>query len=147
MKKILSFGLIATMSVSAANAGWFSDLFNKQEKEPATLAEACDLDKITELCPEVILGQKTMIECVTENVKTLSQECFDYVKKAVENNSPEITEFTDKVSEKSVDATQAVKEQASEKIETVKETVGKQINAAKVSIAKKLIESASAEAK
>ena len=147
MKKVLLFGLIATMSVSTANAGWFSDLFSKKETEPTTLGEACDVNKITAVCSEIILGQKTLLECVTENVKTVSQTCVDYVKKAVAENSPEITNLTEKIKATSASATETAKTEAAATSETIKQQATEKINAAKLEIAKKLTESASAEAK
>ena len=77
MKKILFVSLIGLMSVSGANAGWFSDLFSTKPAEPQTLAEACNIDEISAVCPEIILGQKTLVECLTDNVKTVSQKCVD----------------------------------------------------------------------
>ena len=57
MKKIVLFGLCATMCVSNANAGWFSNLF-KKTAEPTTLAEACNTDEITAVCPDTVLGER-----------------------------------------------------------------------------------------
>lgn len=147
MKKTLLFGLIAIMSVSSANAGWFSDLFGKKEAEPATLGEACDVNKITTICPEIILGQKTLLECVTENVKTVSQTCVDYVKKAVAENSSEITDVTEKIKSVSAAAKETVKTDAESTGTDIKQQATEKINAAKLEIAKKLVESTTAEAK
>ena len=147
MKKILLFGLVTIMSVSSANAGWFSDLFGKKEAEPATLGEACDINKVTAVCPEIILGQKTLLECVTENVKTVSQTCVDYVKKAVAENSPEITNLTEKIKTTSAAATDAVKTEAAATSDEIKQQAAEKINAAKLEIAKKLVESTNAETK
>lgn len=147
MKKTLLFGLIAIMSVSSANAGWFSDLFSKKEAEPATLGEACDVNKITTICPEIILGQKTLLECVTENVKTVSQTCVDYVKKAVAENSSEITDVTEKIKSVSAAAKETVKTDAESTGTDIKQQATEKINAAKLEIAKKLVESTTAEAK
>lgn len=147
MKKALLFGLIAIMSVSSANAGWFSDLFGKKEAEPTTLSEACDINKVTAVCPEIILGQKTLLECVTDNVKTVSQTCVNYVKKAVAENSPEITSLTEKIKATSVAAKDAAKAEAVATSDEIKQQASEKINAAKLEIAKKLVESASTETK
>ena len=82
MKKIVLFGLVCTMGVSTANAGWFGDLF-KKSAEPQTLTEACNTDEIASICPEIALGQKTLTECLSENVKSLSKKCAKYVKKSI----------------------------------------------------------------
>lgn len=147
MKKLLLFGLIATVSTTSANAGWFSDLFSKKEAEPATLGEACDINKVTAVCPEIILGQKTLLECVTENVKTVSQTCVDYVKKAVAENSPEIANITEKIKEASASAKDAAKTETVATSETIKQQAAEKVNAAKLEIAKKLVESTNAETK
>ncbi len=147
MKKVLLFGLIAIMSASSANAGWFSDLFSKKEAEPTTLSEACDINKVTAVCPEIILGQKTLLECVTDNVKTVSQTCVNYVKKAVAENSPEITSLTEKIKATSGAAKDAAKAEAVATSDEIKQQASEKINAAKLEIAKKLVESASTETK
>ena len=86
MKKIVFFGLVCVMGVASnANAGWFGDLFKKQA-EPTTLAEACNTDEITSICPEIALGEKTLTECLSENVKSLSKKCSKFVKKSIKEN-------------------------------------------------------------
>ncbi len=145
MKKILFAGLIGVMSVSVANAGWFSDLFSTKEAEPQTLGEACNVDEITAVCPEIILGQKTLVECLTENVKTVSQKCVDYVKKAVAENSSEITELTNQIKSVASDKAADASVEAEEKTESVKAQIAAKVNAAKLEIAQKLIASTTAE--
>lgn len=145
MKKILFVGLIGLMSVSGANAGWFSDLFSPKPAEPQTLAEACNIDEISAVCPEIILGQKTLVECLTDNVKTVSQKCVDYVKKAVAENSSEITELTDQIKHVAADKTADASNAAEQKAESVKAQITEKVNAAKLEIAQKLIASANAE--
>ncbi len=145
MKKILFAGLISVISVGAANAGWFSDLFHAKETEPQTLGEACNVDDITAVCPEIILGQKTLIECLTDNVKTVSQKCVDYVKKAVAENSSEITDLTDQIKSVAEEKATEASVSAEEKAESVKEQIAEKVNAAKLEIAQKLIASANAE--
>lgn len=98
MKKIVLFGLCATMAVSNANASWFGDLFKKQS-EPQTLAEACNTDEITSICPEIALGQKTLTECLTENVKSLSKKCSKYVKKSIKENKELVLGTADSASD------------------------------------------------
>ena len=145
MKKILFVGLIGLMSVSGANAGWFSDLFSTKPAEPQTLGEACNIDEISAVCPEIILGQKTLVECLTDNVKTVSQKCVDYVKKAVAENSSEITELTDQIKHVAADKAADASNAAEQKAESVKAQITEKVNAAKLEIAQKLIASANAE--
>lgn len=145
MKKFLFAGLIGVMSVGTASAGWFSDLFSTKEAEPQTLGEACNVDDITAVCPEIILGQKTLIECLTDNVKTVSQKCVDYVKKAVSENSSEITELTNQIKSVAEEKATETSVAAEEKAESVKEQITEKVNAAKLEIAQKLIASANAE--
>lgn len=145
MKKILFVGLIGLMSVSGANAGWFSDLFSAKPAEPQTLAEACNIDEISAVCPEIILGQKTLVECLTDNVKTVSQKCLDYVKKAVAENSSEITELTNQIKSATADKAADASNAAEQKAESVKAQITEKVNAAKLEIAQKLIASANAE--
>ncbi|MBR4507090.1 MAG: hypothetical protein IKP24_00990 [Alphaproteobacteria bacterium] len=111
MKKIVLFGLVCVMSASTANAGWFSNLFSKQA-EPTTLGEACNTDEITSICPEIALGEKTLTQCLSENVKSLSKKCAKFVKKSVADNKELILENKDA-------ATNAV----TEKVQTVKNAV------------------------
>lgn len=85
MKKIVLFGLVCVMAASNANAGWFGDLF-KKTAEPTTLSEACNTDEITSICPEVALGEKTLTQCLSENVKSLSKKCSKFVKKSIKEN-------------------------------------------------------------
>lgn len=151
MKRIFLCGVLCLMSVSAANAGWFSDLFSKSS-EPETLGEACNVDEITAVCPEIILGQKTLVECLTDNVKTVSEKCLNYVKKAVAANSPEIDALRSQISSVSAVATETAsaeaataQQQIQDKAADVKSQVADQVDAAKIELAKKLLESASVQ--
>lgn len=83
MTKTVLFGALAIMMAMPANAGLFDSLFGKKDAEPKTLEEACNKDEITALCPEVILGTKTIQECLIENVSGVSKKCANYVKKSV----------------------------------------------------------------
>lgn len=98
MKKIILFGLATIVSVTSAHAGLFDSLLGKK-KEPATLSEACNKDEISKVCPEVLLGTKTTIECLTENITSLSDKCATFVKKAatqkIEDAKATVTEKTD----------------------------------------------------
>ncbi len=94
MKKIVLFGLCATMCVSNANAGWFSNLF-KKTAEPTTLAEACNTDEITAVCSDAILGNQTLTACLADNVKSLSKKCAKFIKKSVKDNKELILENKD----------------------------------------------------
>ncbi len=152
MKKIVIVGVIGMMVTANANASWFTDLFKSQPAEPTTLAEACNIDEITAVCPEIILGQQTLLECLTDNVKTVSQKCVDYVKKQVAENSPEIEALTAAIQNKastaqevSSDTVESAKEVASAQVATVKQQVAEKVDTAKLEIAKKLLESATTE--
>ncbi len=83
MKKILFFLCAVFVCVSAANAGILDALGLSKKAEPQTLAEACDTDEIKKICPEVLIGSKSMTECLIENVKSLSKQCANFVKKSV----------------------------------------------------------------
>lgn len=143
MKRIFILGLIC-FTTTTASAGWFSDLF-KKESEPQTLSQACNIDEITSVCPEIILGQKTLVECLTDNVKTVSQKCVDYVKKAVSENNPEIATLKEQIASTAGTATDSVKAQATEAGTEIKEQISEQIDTAKIELAKKLLESATVE--
>lgn len=144
MKRSLLFGFICVMSITNAYAGWFSDLF-KKESEPQTLAQACNIDEITAVCPEIILGQKTLVECLTDNVKTVSQKCVDYVKKAVAENSPEIDALKQQIVSTADVATDAVAVHAADAGTEIKTKVTEKVDAAKIELAKKLLESATTD--
>lgn len=93
MTKTILFSTLAIMVALPANAGLLDGLFGKKDAEPKTLEEACNKDEITALCPEVILGTKTIQECLIENVSGVSKKCANYVKKSV-------AEQTDNVKQK-----------------------------------------------
>ena len=152
MKRILMFSLVGVIGATSANAGWFSDLFAKKDAEPTTLGEACNIDEITAVCPEIILGQKTLVECLTDNVKTVSEKCLNYVKKAVSENSPEIDALKSQIatvaataSETATENATAAGEQIQDKAADVKTQMSDKIDAAKLELAKKLLDSASAK--
>ena len=94
MKKIALFGLICAVSATNANAGWFSNLFTKTA-EPTTLAEACNTDEITAICPDTVLGDQTLTACLGDNVKSLSKKCAKFVKKSIKENKELILENKD----------------------------------------------------
>ena len=142
MKRVFILGIIC-FATTSANEGWFSDLF-KKESEPQTLAQACNIDEITAVCPEIILGQKTLVECLTDNVKTVSQKCVDYVKTAVSENSPEIAELKEQIVATADTAADTATTQAADAGEQIKEKVAEKIDTAKIELAKKLLESATA---
>lgn len=152
MKKFAIAGIITMLATVNANAGWLSNLFTPKQPEPTTLAQACNIDEITAVCPEIILGQKTLVECITDNVKTVSKKCVDYVKNKVTENSPEVDALTATIKEQAAsvkDASgeklDAAKDAASAQAASVKQQVAEKVDTAKVEIAKKLLESATAE--
>lgn len=113
MRKTLLFGLIGIMAVSAADAGWFSNLFTKKASEPATLEDACNTDEITSICPETILGEKTLLECLMDNVSGLSTKCATFVKK-------QVTEKVASVSQQVADGKDTATANAAEQVATTK---------------------------
>jgi len=107
MKKVFTIGLIAAITTTAANAGW-RDLFGlNKSAEPKTLAEACNTDEITSVCPETILGEKTLLECLSDNISSLSEKCAGYVKKQI---AAGVDGVAKSVEDTKVDATKAVEE-------------------------------------
>lgn len=90
MKKTVLFGLAGIILATTANAGMFDGLFGKKDAEPQTLAEACNKDEITALCPDVVLGDKTIQECLMENISSVSKKCAKYVKKVAAEKADEI---------------------------------------------------------
>ena len=84
MKKVFTIGLIAAIATTtAANAGWRDMLGLNKTSEPSSLAEACNTDEITSVCPETVLGSKTIMECLSDNISALSEKCAGYVKKQI----------------------------------------------------------------
>lgn len=73
----------AILVATSANAGLLESLGLVKKSEPATLEEACDTAEIKKVCPEVVLGTKTIPECLSENVKSLSSKCATFVKKSI----------------------------------------------------------------
>ena len=97
MQKKLVFSLAAIMAVTSANAGLLDFLGLKKEAEPTTLAEACNKDDLTKICPEIVLGEKTIPTCLAENVKSLSKKCSKFVKKSIKEQAAEVTGVVDAV--------------------------------------------------
>lgn len=108
MKTVLTFSLIAAIATTtAANAGW-RDLFGlNKSSEPQTLAEACNTDEITSVCPETILGEKTLVECLSDNISSLSSKCAGYVKKQI---NAKVEGVAKSVEDTKAEATKAVEE-------------------------------------
>ena len=91
MKKILTIGVVTTIfGVASANAGWLDKLGFGKSSEPKTLAEACDTNEITSVCPEMLLGSKTLVGCLSDNISSLSSKCAKYVKKYVTEHANEL---------------------------------------------------------
>ena len=112
MKKVFLVSMCCVMgAMSTANASWFGNLF-KKEAEPQTLSEACNTDEISAVCPEIVLGEKTLAGCLSDNIKSLSTKCAKYVKKSVKENKELILNQKD-------DSTNATNDQ----VKTVKDTV------------------------
>lgn len=145
MKKLFVVAFIGATYVNVANAGWLSDLFTKSEPAPTTLADACNLDEITTVCPEILLGQQTLFECLTANVKSVSEKCMNYVSRAVSENSDEITAWTEQLRTRATDTASVTADTATATAETVKSDLSSKLQAAKVEIANRLIASTTAE--
>lgn len=98
MQKKLIISLAAIMAATSANAGWLDFLgLGTKEAEPTTLAEACNKDDLTKICPEIVLGEKTIPTCLAENVKSLSKKCSKFVKKSIKEQAAEVTGMVDAV--------------------------------------------------
>ena len=91
MHKKLVLSLAAIMVATSANAGLLDFFGLKKEAEPTTLAEACNKDEISKVCPEILLGTKTIPTCLAENVKSLSKKCSNFVKKSIKEQASEVT--------------------------------------------------------
>ncbi len=106
MKKIFTLGLIvATTTISGANAGFWEKLGFGKKSEPATLEQACNTDELTAICPEMVIGSQTMMGCLSENISSLSSKCAKFVKKY-------ITEHKDEVIDSAKEAAETAKEDA-----------------------------------
>ena len=97
MQKKLIISLVAILTATSANAGWFDFLGFNKEAEPTTLAEACNKDEISKVCPEILLGEKTIPTCLADNVKSLSKKCSKFVKKSIKEQAAEVTGTVDAV--------------------------------------------------
>lgn len=144
MKKSLLFSLVAVMAVSSANAAslWERLFGADKAAEPATLQEACNTDEITRVCPEIVLGQKTLIECLTENIKELSTKCATFVKKSISENGAAAVAAASDAKAAATDKAAEVKEVTNEQVQAIKDEVVQKVNQAKVTIAEKLLETA-----
>lgn len=93
MQKKLVFSLAAIMVATSANAGWLDFLgLGAKEAEPTTLAEACNKDEVSKICPEILLGEKTIPTCLMDNIKSVSKKCAKFVKKTVKEQAAEVKE-------------------------------------------------------
>lgn len=89
MKKSI-FVLLAMTLATNANAGLLDSLGLVKKPEPTTLQEACDKNEITKVCPGVLLGTKTIVECLSDNISALSTQCANFVKKSVSQKADEL---------------------------------------------------------
>lgn len=83
MKKILLLAVVGSFVSVNANAGLLDALGFGKKSEPATLEEACDTSEIKKVCPDVLLGNQTITQCLAENIKSLSSKCANFVKKSI----------------------------------------------------------------
>lgn len=90
MKKIYIISLLGIIGVvSNSDAGWFSDLFSSK-KETLSLDNSCNKAEIAKVCPDTILGNQTLINCLSDNINSLSKTCAKYVKQAVADGVDDI---------------------------------------------------------
>lgn len=123
MKKIFTLGLIlATTTISGANAGFWEKLGFGKSSEPATLEEACNKDDLTAICPEMLIGSQTMMGCLTENISSLSKKCAKYVKNYVKDHKDEVIESATDAAKTAKEDAKAVKDEAKNTIQEVKNT-------------------------
>jgi hypothetical protein len=147
MKKTFLFSLVAIMAVSSANAGLWDRLFSAATpSEPTSLEEACNTDEITRVCPEVILGQKTLVECLTDNVKDLSEKCSAYVKKSLTAGSAEAAALAEKIKSGTAEQKAAVQEITNETVQEVKDEVIEKATMVKNTLTEKIMETAAKNA-
>ena len=129
MKKVFTIGLIAAIATTtAANAGW-RDMFGlNKNAEPKTLAEACNTDEITSVCPEMIMGSKTMLECLSDNISSLSEKCAGYVKKQIAAGVDGVAKSVEDTKTEATKTVEGAKADAA-KIKAEGETVANDVNA------------------
>ena len=129
MKKLFLVSMCCVMgAMSTANAGWFGNLF-KKDAEPQTLSEACNTDEISAICPEIVLGEKTLAGCLSDNIKSLSTKCAKYVKKSIKENKELVLGQKDDTANATNDQVQTIKTTVAEKkaaIKTNAKAIGKE---------------------
>lgn len=81
MKASVFVVLMGIFVGTSAHAGVLEMLGLGAKKEPTTLAQACDTDEIKKVCPEMILGEMSVTDCLIKNVQELSTQCATYIKK------------------------------------------------------------------
>jgi len=123
MKKIFTLGLIlATTTISGANAGFWEKLGFGKKSEPATLEEACNKDDLTAICPEMLVGSQTMMGCLTENISSLSKKCAKFVKNYVVEHKDEVVDTATDAAATAKEEAKTVKEEAKTTVQEVKAT-------------------------
>lgn len=131
MKKTILFGMCGVMLATTANAGLFDGLFGKKEAEPQTLEEACNKDEITAICPEILLGTKTIQECMIENVSSVSKKCAKFVKKSVTDKADSVKQQVADVKDGVATVKAAKKQELAEKKAARKQELAEKKAAAK----------------
>ena len=129
MKQVFTFGLIACMAVTtAANAGWREKLGLTKKSEPTTLEQACNTDELTSVCPEMIMGSKTMMECLSDNISSLSSKCAGFVKKQVANKVNDVATKTTETVTTVTSKVETVGENGESVVREITETVTETTN-------------------
>jgi len=125
MRKTILISMSAILVATTANAGWFDFLKSAKEPEPTTLAEACNKDEVSQFCPEILLGEKTIPTCLADNVKALSKKCAKFVKKSIKeqvaNVSGEVATVKDGANNTVTEQVNVVAEQKAAAKATAKE--------------------------
>ena len=131
MKKIAIFATLGVVMAGTANAGLLDSLGLTKKAEPQSLAEACDTNEIKKICPEIILGDMTLADCLKSNISALSQQCANYVKKSISEGAGGLLAAVEEAKADAANADDAanskaaeVKEAAAETIESAKRTGG-----------------------
>ena len=125
MKKIILCAVIGLTAASSAQAGFLDMLGITKKKEPATLAEACDTAEIKKICPEILLGDMTLSDCLMKNVKELSTQCATFVKKSATEKIGAISGAVTDQATGAANTAAADKAAAAEKVAAAKESAQK----------------------
>lgn len=131
------FSVLSIMMATSANAGLLEALGLTKKAEPTTLAEACDTAEIKKVCPEILLGTKTVTECLAENVKSLSTQCANFVKKSIVEKKDALTAAASGVEQDGADAKEGLVGAVKQKVADKKAEAAAKVEADKAAAAQK----------